>query len=796
MADILAAALNFARRGIPVFPVSAKSKKPLTLHGFKDATTDEAQVRAWWTKRPKAMIGIPTGPRSKMWLFDVDIDPAEGIDGPKELVKLTTQHGPLPETLTSSTPRDGSHFYFLWNGANIRCSTSKIAPGLDVRGGYTIVPPSARADGCVYSWCGNVSEPVEAPQWLVDEALRTSSLKKARQKSAHKKAQKSSPRDKAWARKALEEECAAVAAAPPGTRNDRLNTAAYNLFQIVASGELDEQEVRERLFKAAEDCGLVADDGAQQAWATINSGATAGSAQPRSRPRPGMGPQPRPARARVLPVIRLVDGQLPKAVDEAETALLAANCHIYQRGDLIVRPIKPKLRAAGNRDTFGWQLVPLNKHFLVDTFTRIARFEKWNAKAGDYVPKNCPDQIAEVYLSRAGRWKIPILIGIVNTPFLRMDGSLCERPGYDQASALLFHPERQSFPSIPIAPTLEEARTALQFLDDVLLAEFPFVQNIDCAVALSAILTAFDRRAMATAPLHAFSSPIAGTGKSLLVDIASILTTGELAPVISQGKTEEEMEKRLGAALIGGDQIVSLDNCDRELASAFLCQALTQQCLKIRLLGYSRHVDTPITSTFFATGNNLEISNDLTRRTLLCRMDAGVERPETRRFKSNVLEVARDKRGALVAAILTILRAWHHGATAIGVEPLGSFEDWSFRIRSPILWLDYEDPCASITTVRASDPHREVLNTVLVQWEQKLGTASSFTIQEVIARAIVNQDFFGALAAVAISKQSGSISNDRLGRWLNKNDGKIVNKLKLSKMGVRGGYPLWQVLSV
>jgi len=106
MADILAAALNFARRGIPVFPVSAKSKKPLTLHGFKDATTDEAQVRAWWTKRPKAMIGIPTGPRSKMWLFDVDIDPAEGIDGPKELVKLTTQ--------ARSTTRNSHHLNSAW----------------------------------------------------------------------------------------------------------------------------------------------------------------------------------------------------------------------------------------------------------------------------------------------------------------------------------------------------------------------------------------------------------------------------------------------------------------------------------------------------------------------------------------------------------------------------------------------------------------------------------------------------------------------------------------------------------
>jgi putative DNA primase/helicase len=515
-------------------------------------------------------------------------------------------------------------------------------------------------------------------------------------------------------------------------------------------------------------------------------------------PQPGLGPQPQPApQSPPGPIIRLVEGQIPRAVDEAERALIAVgDCHIYQRGDLVVRPIKPKLKAANNRDTFGWQLIPLNKHFLVDTFTRIAGFEKWNAKVRNYTPKNCPDQVAEIYLSRAGRWMIPTLLGIVNTPFLRNDGSLCEHPGYDPASALLFHPENQVFPSIPAAPTLEEARAALQFLDDTLLAEFPFVQNIDCAVALSGILTAFDRRAMATAPLHAYSSPMAGTGKSLLVDIASILATGDLAPVISQGKTEEELEKRLGAALIGSDQIVSLDNCDRELNSAFLCQALTQQRVKIRLLGYSRHVEVPVTSAFFATGNNLEISNDLTRRTLLCNIDAGVERPELRRFKSNVLEVARKHRVALVAAILTILRAWHCSGTAIGIEPLGSFEEWSFRIRSPILWLDYEDPCASIATVRASDPYRELFNTVLVQWEQKLGTAGSFTVQQVIARAVIDQDFFGALASVAISKQGGGISNERLGRWLNKNDGKIVNKLKITKVGTLNGYPLWKVIRV
>ena len=64
------------------------------------------------------------------------------------------------------------------------------------------------------------------------------------------------------------------------------------------------------------------------------------------------------------------------------------------------------------------------------------------------------------------------------------------------------------------------------------------------AVALSLILTALDRHAMATAPLHGFTSPVAGTGKSLLVDIASLLANGEITPVISQGSSKDETEKR------------------------------------------------------------------------------------------------------------------------------------------------------------------------------------------------------------------------------------------------------------
>jgi len=64
-------------------------------------------------------------------------------------------------------------------------------------------------------------------------------------------------------------------------RNNALNRAAFNLFQLVAGGGLNENEVRERLFAAAEANGLLDEDGAASVLATIESGAKAGRAAPR-----------------------------------------------------------------------------------------------------------------------------------------------------------------------------------------------------------------------------------------------------------------------------------------------------------------------------------------------------------------------------------------------------------------------------------------------------------------------------------------------------------------------------------
>src|SRR6516165_5037351 len=206
------------------------------------------------------------------------------------------------------------------------------------------------------------------------------------------------------------------------------------------------------------------------------------------------------------PQIHIVSGEIPRVVNEAEDALLLLGREIYQRGGLVVRAVLTTFKASKQRDILGWHLVPLSRPYLVDALTVAAQFSKHNARSKKWVTTDAPDKVAEIYLARQGGWRLPVLGGIVYTPFLRADGSICEQPGYDSQSGLLFKPDNQSFPPISQQPNQADALAALGVLEQ-LIQTFPFVAEADGAVALSALLTILDRRSMIAAPMHAFTSP-------------------------------------------------------------------------------------------------------------------------------------------------------------------------------------------------------------------------------------------------------------------------------------------------
>ena len=218
------------------------------------------------------------------------------------------------------------------------------------------------------------------------------------------------------------------------------------------------------------------------------------------------------------------------------------------------------------------------------------------------------------------------------------------------------------------------------------------------------ILTPVARPSLPTAPMHAMDAPTAGTGKSALVDIASMIVTGHRAAVISQGNNEAELEKRLGASLIAGDALISIDNCERPLGGETLCQALTQERIKVRILGQSKYVEAPTKAVFFATGNNLVMVGDMCRRALKCSLDAGLERPERRQFSSDPIKTIAANRERYVEAAITVLRAFEVAGRPKQARSLGGFEDWSSRVRHCLIWLGRADPCETWKRLEASIP--------------------------------------------------------------------------------------------
>jgi putative DNA primase/helicase len=221
--------------------------------------------------------------------------------------------------------------------------------------------------------------------------------------------------------------------------------------------------------------------------------------------------------------------------------------------------------------------------------------------------------------------------------------------------------------------------------------------------------------------------------------------------------------------------------------------------VKIRLLGQSMNVEVPTNATLFATGNNLRIIGDMTRRALVSFLDPQCERPELREFAINPLELIRQDRGRYVTAALTILRAFHVAGRPQQVKPLGSFEGWSRWVSDSLIWAGEADPCSTMDRTRAEDPQLEKLRCVMHQWRRALGDrpVSAADIVECAGEDPynnANRAFRDALMAVA--GFGHTVDTRRLGIWLSRNKDRIVDGFKIVLVGVRCGLTHWQLLQL
>ncbi|MDR2870836.1 MAG: bifunctional DNA primase/polymerase, partial [Deferribacteraceae bacterium] len=248
--SILKELLAIARKGFPIFPCKP-DKKPYISGGFKSASTDPKQIKAWFQEFPDALWGMPTGKISGIMVLDVDMP-----EGENSLAALEAENSPLPATKEVLTQSGGRHIYFKYV-AGAKCSAGQLAKNLDIRtdGGYVIIPPSAG-----YTVVKDVAI-ADAPTWLVWLIQKLKSKKSSRKSSA----------DAHVANSILDGMCKEMAQTQEGERNDKLNALAFQLGLMVGNKELPESAL-DKLMEAALESGLELDE----IESTSQSGFTAG----------------------------------------------------------------------------------------------------------------------------------------------------------------------------------------------------------------------------------------------------------------------------------------------------------------------------------------------------------------------------------------------------------------------------------------------------------------------------------------------------------------------------------------
>jgi hypothetical protein len=288
-----AAAQVYAACGYPVVPMHAAhphrgcscaagarcseaGKHPRPKAWPRLAATDPGTVRGWWRRWPDANLALATGRR-----FDVlDLDGAEGVEALRAILGRDPLEHPGPVARSGG---GGWHLLYAPTGLGNRVG---LLPGVDWRGrgGLVVVAPSRHASGARYRWLRPLTTTLsEVPEGL-RRLLAPPPAARATLPPAPLPADSNGSRTGRYAQAALRREAARVRAATPGTCNDTLNRAAFNLGQLVAAGLLDADQVRAVLLAAALAAPATGHaDRQRKAKATITSGLRGGAAKPRQR---------------------------------------------------------------------------------------------------------------------------------------------------------------------------------------------------------------------------------------------------------------------------------------------------------------------------------------------------------------------------------------------------------------------------------------------------------------------------------------------------------------------------------
>jgi hypothetical protein len=411
-----------------------------------------------------------------------------------------------------------------------------------------------------------------------------------------------------------------------------------------------------------------------------------------------------------------------------------------------------------------------------------------------------------------GHWEfVRPIAGVLDAPSMRPDGSIIQQAGWDEVTGYLYVPGAD-YPLIPEAPTRDDARRALERLCSIFApqtagrAGFPYSTAADAVVPIAALLTLLARPGIeGPVPAFLFDAPTPASGKTLLADLICLIATGQEMPKGTFPDASDELEKMLASYALAGARVVGFDNIDQRVAfrGAPLDKVLTGTLVQLRVLGRSEAPMLLWSAVVLGTGNNVQVLGDTIRRTIRCRLEPDVDRPENREGFAirDIRRHVREHRAEFVAAGLEMLRAYQvAGCPRMADKTYGSFELWQTTVAGAIAWAGGPDVLGCRCDIDDGDDPELEAAAKLLRELHRLGPVSA---GELIAAAYDSErdrQYEGRLEAASARSlrealdvlllhkcKEGSPSPQAVGRALMRLQGRVFNGLKLSRRASSAG---------
>jgi hypothetical protein len=323
----------------------------------------------------------------------------------------------------------------------------------------------------------------------------------------------------------------------------------------------------------------------------------------------------------------------------------------------------------------------------------------------------------------------------------RKDGRIELLPyGYDAESQTLTQNSGVEFsPDMPI----DEARNVLREL----LKEFPFGdrkadgQSRNEAIVIAAMLSMFAApllRPQARRLNFMFSSNSVGSGKTLLAQLAIITTLGT-CDVQPLPENQEDWRKILDTESLAGSPYILFDDCNGFLKSPTLNAFLTASTWTGRKMNTQQKFAVPKIATVFLTGNNLEVTPDVARRFLHCRMLTDEADPQARKIEKTFSDEWLERpevRAQLLSCLWSIVRSWDAAGRPTPNRIIRGYEPWCAVFGGMVQHAGFGDPMEPLPVEESGNSELADMTALISQLAKGIDDSSEFSFQDVVEAAI------------------------------------------------------------